>query len=36
MFQSNSKPIISDGSGEKVDFDGFAILSNGGHVGFLS
>ena len=35
MFQSNLKPIISNGSGEKVDFDGFAIFSNGGHLGFL-
>ena len=27
---------ISNGSGEKVDFDGFAIFSNGGHLGFLT
>ena len=26
----------SNGSGEKVDFDGFAIFSNGGHLGFLT
>ena len=26
MFQSNLYPIISSGSGEKVDFDGFAIF----------
>ena len=36
MFQSNLKPIISNGSGEKVDFDGFAIFSNGRHLGFLT
>ena len=36
MFQSNLEPIISNGSREKVDFDGFAILSNGGHLGFLT
>ena len=36
MFQSNLKPIISNGSGEKVDSDGFAIFSNGGHLGFLT
>ena len=36
MFQLNLKPIISYGSGEKVDFDGFAIFSNGGHLGFLT
>ena len=29
-------PNISNGSGEKVDFDGFAIFSNGGHLGFLT
>ena len=28
--------IISNGPGEKVDFDGFAIFSNGGHLGFLT
>ena len=27
MFQSNLYPIISNGSGEKVDFDGIAIFS---------
>ena len=27
---------MSNGSGEKVDFDGFAIFSNGGHLGFLT
>ena len=26
MFHSNLLPTISNGSGEKVDFDGFAIL----------
>ena len=26
MFQSNLYPIISNGSGEKVDFDGIAIF----------
>ena len=36
MFQSNLLPIISYGSGEEVDFDGFAIFSNGGHLGFLT
>ena len=36
MFQSNLLPIISNGSGEKVDFDGIAIFSNGGHLGFLT
>ena len=36
MFQSNLLPIISNGSGEKVDFDGFAIFSNSGHLGFLT
>ena len=36
MFQSNLSPIISNGSGEEVDFDGFAILCNGGHLGFLT
>ena len=34
MFQSN--PIISNGSGEKIDFDGFTISSNGGHLRFLA
>ena len=36
MFQSNLQPIISNGSGEKGDFDGFAIFSNNGHLGFLT
>ena len=36
MFQSNLKLIISKGSGEKVDFDVFAIFSNGGHLGLLT
>ena len=36
MFQSNLKPIMSNGSGEKVDFDGFAIFSNGRYLGFLT
>ena len=36
MFQSNLEPIMSNGSGEKVDFDGIAIFSNGGHLGFLT
>ena len=36
MFQSNLYSIISNGSGEKVDFDGFAIFSNGDHLGFLT
>ena len=36
MFQSNLYPIISNGSGEKVYFDGFAIFSKGGHLGFLT
>ena len=36
MFKSNLYPIISNGSGEKVDFDGFAIFSNGGHLVFLT
>ena len=38
MFQSSLKPIISKGSGKKVDFDFdvFAIFSNGGHLGFLN
>ena len=36
MFQSNLYPIIFNGSGEKVDFDGIAIFSNGGHLGFLT
>ena len=36
MFQSNLKPIISNVSGEKVDFDGYAIFCNGGHLGFLT
>ena len=27
---------ISNSSGEKVDFDGFAIFSNGGNLGFLT
>ena len=36
MFQSNLKQIISNGFGEKVDFDGIAIFSNGGHLGFLT
>ena len=35
MFQSNSLPIISNGSREQVDFDGFAIFSNG-YIGFLT
>ena len=26
---------MSNGSGEKVDFNGFAIFSNGGHLGFF-
>ena len=26
MFQSNLLPIISTGSGEKVDFDGFLLF----------
>ena len=26
----------SNGSGEKVDFDGFAIFSNGAHLRFLT
>ena len=36
MFQSNLQTIISIGSGKKVGFDGFAIFSNGGHLGFLT
>ena len=36
MFQSTLLPIISNSSGEKVDFDVFAIFSNGGHLGFLT
>ena len=36
MFQSNLKPIISNGSGEKVEFNEFAIFSNGGQLGFLT
>ena len=36
MFQSNLYPITSNDSREKVDFDGFAIFSNGGHLGFLT
>ena len=36
MFQTFLLPIISNGSAEKVDFDGFAIFSNGGHLGFLT
>ena len=36
MFQSNLSPIMSNGFGEKVDFDGFAIFSNSGHLGFLT
>ena len=36
MFQSNLSLIITNGSGEKVDFDGIAIFSNGGHLGFLT
>ena len=28
--------MLSNGFGEKVDFDGFAIFSNGGHLGFLT
>ena len=28
--------IISNGSGEKADFDVFAIFSNGGNLGFLT
>ena len=36
MFQSTFEPIMSNGSREKVDFDGFAIFSNGGHLGFLT
>ena len=31
-----SVKIISNGSGEKVDFDGFAIFSKCGHLGFLT
>ena len=27
---------IFNGSGEKVDFDGFASFSKGGHLGFLT
>ena len=36
MFQSSLQPIISNGSREKVDFEVFAIFSNGGHLGFLT
>ena len=36
LFQSNLLAIISNGSGEKVDFKGFAIFSNGGHLGYLT
>ena len=36
MFRSNLYPIISNDSGENVDFDGFAICSNNGHLGFLT
>ena len=36
MFHLDLWPIMFNGSGEKVDFDGFAIFSNGGHLGFLS
>ena len=36
MFQSNLKPIIANVSREKVDFDGLAIFSNDGHLGFLT
>ena len=34
IIQSN--PIISNGSGEKIDFDGFTIFSNGGHLRFFT
>ena len=34
-FQSSLLPIITDGSGEKVDFDVFAIFSNGGHLDLI-
>ena len=36
MFQSILLPIISNGFEEKVDFDVFAIFSNGSHLGFLT
>ena len=36
MCQSSLSLIISNGSGEEVDFDVFAIFSNGGHLGFLT
>ena len=36
MFQSSLEPIISNCSGEEVEFDGFAIFSNGSYLGFLT
>ena len=36
MFQANLQPIISNDSGEKVDFDVLPISNNGGHLGFLT
>ena len=33
MYHANLKPIICYSSGEEVYFVGFAIFSNGGHLG---
>ena len=33
MFQANLQQIIPNGSAEEVYFVGFAMFSNGGHLG---
>ena len=35
MCHTKFQPNIPSGSGEKIDFNGFAIFSYGGHLGFL-
>ena len=36
MPHTQFQPNIPSGSGEKVDFIGFANFGNGGHFGFLT
>ena len=36
MFQANLYPVIPNVFGETVYFVVFAIISNGGHLGFLT
>ena len=36
LFHAKIQPKISSGSAEEVDFVVYAIMSNGGHLGFLT